>query len=77
MKIHIDQFPGDLTPDDITEVISVLMSYIEEHFLHEECHAQCFMLNIIIEKLAWMLPTEPTANWLDEWRESWERDAKI
>lgn len=74
MQIHIDQHPGDLTPDDLTLLISVLMEHIEEHFFHEECTARCLNLNIIIEKLAWMLPTEPTVSWLDEWRESWERN---
>ena len=74
MQIHISEHPGDLTPDDLTELISVLMEHIEEHFLHEECHARCLKLDLIIEKLAWMLPTDPQKTWLDEWRESWERN---
>ena len=74
MQIHIDQHPGDLEPDDITEIISALMSYIEEHFFHEECTDQIIRLDLAIKKLVWMLPTEPKMSWLDEWRESWERN---
>lgn len=73
MKIHIDEHPGDLTPDDITEVISALMGYIDEHTYHRECQRQCLNLTLIIDKLAWMLPNEPTRTWLDDWKESWER----
>lgn len=73
MKIYIDEHPGDLTPDDITEIISALMEHIEEHFLHEECHERILLLDLAIKKLAGMLPTEPRMNWLDDWRESWER----
>ena len=77
MRIPIDKHPGDLEPDDITEIISVLMEHVEEHGLHAECTARCLSLTLIIDKLVWLLPSEPIHNWLDTWRESWERDARI
>lgn len=73
MRIPIEKHPGDLEPDDLTLLISVLMEHIEEHLFHDECHARCLKLDLVIEKLAWMLPTDPVHNWMDEWRESWER----
>lgn len=73
MKVPIED--DSLSKQEIELAIKKLIEANEEHFLCEDprCNAEYLRTTLLIEKLAKMLPTEPTANWLDEWRESWER----